>query len=93
LPVECEVAWRQIVSRLPQVAVYSCDELAVEVAARLLTDWRSTADVRVARELRSWLVELGFSPRARTNLATAGPSRGRFDELPDPMDEFDRRRQ
>src|SRR5687768_2832665 len=75
LPVEYEAAWRDIVSRLPKVALFSCDELTIECACMLLTSFRESRDLKVARELRGWLGELGFSPRARTHLVAAAPTR------------------
>jgi hypothetical protein len=75
LPPECGPAWTQIVRSMPRISTFDCDGIAIETAARLLTTWRSTGDLRTARELRAWLVVLGFSPRARTHLAALAPER------------------
>ena len=75
LPAEFGEAWDHIVSRLPKVALFSCDELTIECACMLLTAFRESRDLKVARELRGWLGELGFSPRARTHLVAAPPTK------------------
>lgn len=74
LPQTALRAWRWIVDRLPAVAVYSTDEIAVEIAARLLAGWWETGDLATLRELRPWLGKLGFTPQDRANLPSAGPT-------------------
>lgn len=85
LPAECTRAWRWITDRLPKVALYSTDEIAVEIAARLLAQYWLGGDMSVLKELRAWLGPLGFTPRDRCNLpsspTTAQPSA--FDDLKD----------
>lgn len=72
LPQECVRAWRDIVVRLPKVAIYSTDEIAAEVAAKWLTVFRLTGDKDASVELGKWLGKLGFSPQDRTKLAPVG---------------------
>ena len=82
LPADCQTAWEQIVERLPLVAIYSADEFCVEIAATLLTHWRESRDLKVVRELRAYLVELGLSPKARTHLVAVPPAKPSDKEKP-----------
>jgi phage terminase small subunit len=83
LPAAVVPAWQYIVARLPRVAVYESDAVAVEMAARLLAQCWLNPDVGALRELRQWLSALGMSPQARTKLppARAGASESPFGEL------------
>lgn len=79
LPQECTRAWRYLVERLPKVALYSTDEVAVEMAARLLAQFWMSGSLDVLKELRQWLAKLGFSPVDRTRLtAEAGAKKNKF---------------
>jgi len=81
LPQETVRAWRDIVTRLPKVAIYNTDELAVEIAAKWLTVFRLTGDKESSTELRHWLGKLGFSPQDRTRLAPAERAKtNKFDD-------------
>lgn len=71
LPQECVPAWRWIVSRLPLITLYSCDEIAVECAARTLAGYWLTRDLNHLKELRQWLTQLGMTPQARTKIPPA----------------------
>jgi hypothetical protein len=71
LPRDAVPAWNWIVARLPRVAVYNTDEIAVEVAACLLSRWWAGGQLDTLKELRFWLGKLGFSPQDRTHLAEA----------------------
>lgn len=73
LPQECVRAWRFIVDRLPPVSTFATDEVAVEVCARLLSTYWMSGNLDTLKELRQWLMQLGFSPVARTKLATEKP--------------------
>lgn len=83
LPSECTRAWRWIVERLPNVTLYSTDEIAVEIAARLLAQYWLSGDLGALKELRAWLGKLGFSPQDRARLPAAPtlPASGGFDDL------------
>lgn len=70
LPAECHAAWHELVARIPRISVFNTDEIALESCARLLTEFRRTGSLKVSSELRRWLVELGFTPVARSRLAT-----------------------
>ena len=71
LPPAIADAWRHIVERLPTVAITSTDEIAVEVAARLLAlTWAGDADPKIFAQLLQWLGHLGMTPQARTKLPT-----------------------
>ena len=68
-------AWHRLVERLPLIALYSCDELAVVQAARILAalgDLPVTAPeyIKLDAALHRWLVQLGCTPTARTKLTT-----------------------
>lgn len=71
-------AWRWIVARLPKVAITSSDEVAVEMAARLLAFVWSypIPDQKIMAELRAWLVQLGMTVQARTRIPAAAPNDG-----------------
>jgi phage terminase small subunit len=70
LPQDAVRAWRYLVDRLPKVALYSADELPVEVCSKLLTIWWvNPGDLKTLAELRNWVAKLGFSPVDRTKLA------------------------
>lgn len=71
MPQEAVPAWNWLVERLPRVTLYNTDEVSVEIAARLLARYWLTQEVSTLKELRAWLMELGFSPKARTNLPPA----------------------
>lgn len=79
LPAAVTPAWRYVCDRLPRVAVYESDAIAVEMAARLLAQCWLNPDVNSLRELRAWLGSLGMSPQARTKLP---PARGGASESP-----------
>lgn len=71
LPQQAVPAWRYVVSRLPKVAIYNCDEVAVEQAALLLSAvWTLgvVAGLDHLKELRQWLAVLGMTPAARTKI-------------------------
>jgi phage terminase small subunit len=75
LPQECVRAWRYLVERLPKVALYSADEVSVELAARNLTVYWLNSDKDAEKALRHWLAKLGFSPVDRTRLTPAGDAK------------------
>lgn len=64
--------WHEIVSKLPLVAVYDSDELAIEVACRHLHASRTLTDPTDARLARTALMQalqqLGMTPAARTKI-------------------------
>ena len=68
-------AWRYLVDRLPRVALYSCDEIAVEIAAKLLAQYWLTGNLETIKELRQWLGKLGMTPQDRTRIPAATPSK------------------
>ena len=71
----------RVIRSLPRVAIYSTDELAVEIAAKWLTVFRLTGDREASTELRHWLGKLGFTPQDRTRLAPAERGKtNKFDE-------------
>ena len=78
LPRDVVPAWRWVVERLPKVAVTSSDEVAVEMAARLLAFVWSypVPDQKIMAELRMWLRELGMTIQARTKIPAATPNGG-----------------
>lgn len=73
LPSSAVPAWNYLVARLPLIAFYNCDEVAVEVAARLLADYWSDGDLDTAKELRQWLAKLGMTPADRAKLDAKEP--------------------
>ena len=70
LPQAAVAAWNYVVIRLPQIALYNCDEIAVEMAARQLASYWLTGDVDTLKELRQWLTKLGMFPVDRAKLAS-----------------------
>jgi phage terminase small subunit len=88
LAQEVVPAWRYIVSRLPKVALSSSDEIAVEMAARLLAWYWLTGSLDHAKELRQWLAQLGMTPAARTKIPPAKPGEkgNRFAGLKTPSE-------
>lgn len=81
LPQEALPAWRYLVARLPRIALYNCDEIAVEMAARQLAIYWLTSDSNVLKELRQWLAKLGMFPVDRAKLPSKEPEA--------PASEFD----
>lgn len=73
LPQNVVPAWRWIVSRLPKVALYNCDEVAVEAAARCLAIVWATNSLDYMKELRQYLGLLGMTPAARTKIPPHAP--------------------
>lgn len=84
MPPEHVRAWHFLVARLPLIAFYNCDEIAVEVTAGLLTNWWTTGSLNAAKELRLWLGKLGMTPGDRTRLEAEGPD----DEEKDPAAKY-----
>lgn len=68
LPQGAVVAWNYLVSRLPRIALYNCDEIAVELAARQLATYWLTGNEETLKELRQWLAKLGMFPVDRAKL-------------------------
>lgn len=73
LPAGAVPAWNYIVSRLPRISLYSCDEIAVEIAARLLAAYWLSGDIKTQAELRLWLAKLGMTPGDRTKIPPKEP--------------------
>lgn len=74
LPADAVPAWNYLVVRLPLVAFYNCDEVAVEIAATLLAQyWLTPADLKTIKELRYWLGKLGMTPGDRAKLDAKEP--------------------
>ena len=73
LPQGAVTAWNYVVARLPQIALYNCDEVAVEMAARQLAAYWLTGDLDTLKELRQWLSKLGMFPVDRAKLAAKEP--------------------
>ena len=73
LPAGAVPAWNYIASRLPRISLYSCDEIAVEVAARLLAAYWLNGDLKIQSELRLWLAKLGMTPGDRTKIPPKEP--------------------
>jgi phage terminase small subunit len=73
LPQGAVVAWQYVVSRLPKVALSSSDEIAVEIAAKLLAQFWLTGDLDTIKELRQWLGKLGMTPVDRTKMPSTPP--------------------
>lgn len=79
LPQNAVQAWREIVVRLPRIALSSADEHAVEAAAMALSGLRNLGDLgalhpnfgKLSAELRAWLIQLGMTPQARTKIPPA----------------------
>jgi hypothetical protein len=63
--------WRYLVERLPQITLYDCDAVAVEMAARLLSQCWLSSDLDRVKELRQWIGKLGMSPADRTRIPAA----------------------
>ena len=83
LPQGAVPAWHYVVERLPVVALYNCDEIAVEMAARQLAACWLTGDLEILKELRQWLAKLGMFPVDRAKLSPKEP------EAPkDPADKY-----
>jgi hypothetical protein len=75
LPTDVAPAWRWICERLPKIVLSSSDEIAIEAAARLLTEvWsQRRPEPRLYAELRAWLRELGMTVQARTKIPVGEP--------------------
>ena len=73
LPQEAVAAWHELVTRLPTAQWFSCDEHTLEVCAALLAKFRTSADLKVATELRAWLGKAGLTPTDRLKLTPAAP--------------------
>jgi len=73
LPEGAVRAWRYVVERLPKVAMFNCDEIAVEIAATLLAQFWLSRDIDTLKELRQWLAKLGMTPVDRTKIPPADP--------------------
>lgn len=73
LPQGAVPAWNYLVSRLPRIALYNCDEIAVEIAARQLAGYWLTGDPDTVKELRQWLAKLGMFPVDRAKLPSKEP--------------------
>lgn len=64
------------------VAVYSTDEIAVEIAAKALTVYWLNGDKEAEKSLRYWLGKLGFTPGDRTKLdPVSSVKRNQFDDV------------
>jgi len=74
LPKSAVPAWNYVVARLPRVALYNSDEIAVEIAATLLAAFWTTNDLEVLKELRQWLGKLGMTPGDRTKIPAQAPT-------------------
>jgi phage terminase small subunit len=74
LPAGAVPAWNYLVTRLPKIALTSSDEIAVEIAARLLAQYWLTSDIDTMKELRQWLGKLGMTPADRTKMPSAPPN-------------------
>jgi hypothetical protein len=66
-------AWRYVVARLPKVAMSSSEEIAVEVTAKLLSQFWA-GNLGVITELRQWLGKLGMTLTDRAKIPGAPPS-------------------
>jgi len=73
LPQGAVLAWGWVVARLPRIALYNCDEVAVEMAARLLAAYWLTSDIDTLKELRQWLGKLGMFPVERAKIPAKEP--------------------
>lgn len=73
LPQGAVPAWNYLVARLPRIALYNCDEIAVELAARQLAAYWLTGDQDALKELRQWLAKLGMFPVDRAKLPPTEP--------------------
>lgn len=73
LPQAAVAAWQYVVARLPRIALFNCDEIAVEMAARQLASYWLTGDQDTLKELRQWLAKLGMFPVDRAKLAPKEP--------------------
>lgn len=71
LPQGAVAAWHYVVARLPKITLFNSDEVAVEIAAKLLAQFWLTGDLDTIKELRQWLDKLGMTPRARTQIPPA----------------------
>lgn len=85
LPQECVRAWRWVVERLPLVAITKTEEIAVEMAARLLAQFWMSGSLDVAKELRQWLAKLGMTLADRVKLpaGNSSESKNRFSKFKD----------
>lgn len=72
LPQDAVRAWRYLVERLPKAALSSSDDVAVEVTARLLTQFWA-GNIAVVTEMRQWLGKLGMTPVDRAKIPGAPP--------------------
>jgi hypothetical protein len=68
MPQGAVPAWNYLVARLPRIALYNSDEIAVELAARQLATYWLTGDADTLKELRQWLAKLGMFPVDRTKI-------------------------
>ena len=73
LPQAAVPAWNYLVARLPLVAFYNCDEIAVEIAAKLLAQYWLSGELETVKELRQWLGKLGMTPGDRAKLDAKEP--------------------
>ena len=85
-------AWCRLVERLPLIAFYSADEMAVVQAARILAALEvlpvtAPEFAKLDSAFRAWAIQLGLSPTARTKLTTTVDRLGRE---PNPFVEFTR---
>lgn len=83
LPQGAVAAWHHIVERLPLIALYNSDEIAVEISARLLAAYWLNGDLKTQSELRLWLGKLGMTPGDRTKIPPKEPK-----EQTDPADKY-----
>jgi hypothetical protein len=83
MPQGAVPAWNYIVARLPRIALYNSDEIAVELAARQLATYWLTGDEDTLKELRQWLSKLGMFPGDRAKI----PAR-EAEQSEDPADRY-----
>jgi len=83
LPPEAVRAWSYLVARLPRIAIFNCDEIAVEMAARQLASYWLTPHIDTLKELRQWLAKLGMFPVDRAKIPAKEP-----EGTKSPADEF-----
>src|SRR5579875_1446510 len=82
LPADCHATWKEISTAIPAGIAGAADRIAVELATRLLQQFRTDPDMQASRIaiLTNLLSRLGLDPQARTRLHT--PSQ------PDPDDSW-----
>ena len=77
-------AWRAIVKQVPQGVLTGSDQIAVEIAACLLAEYREDprgmATARIGR-LVTELNRLGCTPSGRASLQVLLPQKNEFDDL------------